>query len=133
MVLIMTMISKDIFFRLMEENNAKTLKELSNMYGYKDNWATTTRKREGIPFEACAMTSEKFGVSMDYLLFGEDKNSMDINELKTSITEGIFAIMQSDMIVLSKDVKISTMANIITSEIVENCDIKMSAKVKRAI
>ncbi|PKH86234.1 hypothetical protein [Colwellia sp. Bg11-28] len=129
----MTMISKDIFFRLMKENNAKTLKELSNMYGYKDNWATTTRKREGIPFEACAMTCEKFGVSMDYLLFGEESNSIDINELKTSITEGIFAMMQTDMIVLSKDVKISTMANIITSEIVENCDINMSKKVRKAI
>ena len=127
------MISKDIFFRLMKENNAKTLKELSNMYGYKDNWATTTRKREGIPFEACAMTSEKFDVSMDYLLFGKENNTIDVNELKTSITEGIFAMMQTDMIVLNKDVKISTMANIITSEIIENCDIKTNEKVRKAI
>jgi hypothetical protein len=117
----------------MKINNAKTLKELSNTYGYSDNWATLTRKREGIPTEACAITAEKFGVSMDYLLLGKENNSIDINLLKTSITEGIFAAIQSDMIVLSKDVKISTMTNVITSEIVENCNIKTNEEVKKAI
>jgi hypothetical protein len=127
------MISKDIFLRLMEENNAKTLKELSNMYGYKDNWATTTRKREGIPFEACAMTSEKFNVSMDYLLFGIEKNSIDVNELRTSITEGIFSAVQCDMIELKKDVKISTIANLITSELDDNGNVRIDKNRKKAI
>ncbi|MCP4988319.1 MAG: hypothetical protein GY928_20405 [Colwellia sp.] len=113
--------------------NAKTLKELSNMYGYKDNWATTTRKREGIPFEACAITAEKYNLSMDYLLFGKDRNSIDINELKTSITEGIFSAVQCEMIELKKDVKISTIANLITSELIENDDVRIDKDRKKPI
>lgn len=129
----MSLISNDIFNRLLELYNTRKMNELSEMLGYKHNWGAATRKRSGIPFEACVIASLKFNVSMDYILFGKENSSIDINELKTSITEGIFAMMQSDMIVLSKDVKISTMTNIITSEIVENCDIKTSEKVNKAI
>ncbi|MEW6995974.1 hypothetical protein AADZ84_17200 [Colwelliaceae bacterium MEBiC 14330] len=126
----MELISNDIFLRLMKENKAKTLKELSNIYGYSDNWATLTKKRDGIPFEACAITAKKFNLSMDYLLFGKENNSIDINELKTSITEGIFSAVQCDMIELKKDVKISTIANLITSELVENGQVKVAEEKK---
>ena len=129
----MSLNSNEIFSRLLELFKTKKMNELSILLGYKESWGAATRKRSGIPFDACVITAEKFGVSMDYLLYGKESNSIDINELKTSITEGIFAMMQSDMIVLNKDVKISTMANIITSEIVENCEIKTSEKVRKAI
>jgi hypothetical protein len=120
----MNMISKDIFMRLMEVNKINSLKQLSNEYGFTDNWATTTRKREGIPFEICAKTAIKYNVSMDYLIFGiENSNKVDINELKLSVTEGVFAAIQADMIVLNKDVKISHVTETITSEIKEACNI----------
>lgn len=121
----MNMISKDIFLRLMEVNKIDSLKKLSNEYGFTDNWATTTRKREGIPFEICAKTAMKYNVSMDYLIFGiEDKSEkLDINELKISITEGVFSAIQTDMITLNKDVKISHVTEVITSEIKEVCNI----------
>ena len=122
----MNMISKDIFMRLMEVNKINSLKKLSNEYGFTDNWATTTRKREGIPFEICAKTAEKFNVSMDYLLYGiDDSKKIDINELKISITEGIFAAIQTDMITLNKDVKISHITDVITSDIKEVCNISV--------
>jgi hypothetical protein len=122
----MVMISKDIFLRLMELNNVKTLKELSNKFGYTDNWATTTRKREGIPFEACARTAIEKNLSMDFLLFGKsvNNNEIDINELKVSVTEGVFSAIQTDMIILNKDVKISQVTETITSEILDVCNIK---------
>ena len=129
----MSLNSNEIFSRLLELFETNKVNELSILLGYKDSWGASTRKRGGIPFEACVIASLKFDVSMDYILFGKEKSSIDINELKISITEGIFAAMQSDMIVLSKDVKISTMANMITSEIVENCDIKAKEEVKKAI
>lgn len=121
----MNMISKDIFMRLMEVNKIDSLKKLSNEYGFTDNWATTTRKREGIPFEICAKTAMKYNISMDYLIFGiEDKSEkIDINELKLSVTEGVFSAIQTEMISLNKDVKISHVTEIITSEIKEVCNI----------
>lgn len=125
--------SNDIFERLLNLYETKKLNELSIKLGFKKNWGSSVKNRGSIPFEACAKAHDEFNVSMDYLLYGKESNSIDINELKTSITEGIFAAMQSDMITLSKDVKISTMANMITSEIIENCDIKTSEKVKEAI
>jgi hypothetical protein len=127
--------SEDIFFRLMSTCKTSTLKELSEMLGYKYNWATTTKKREVIPYEACSIVVEKFGTSMDYLLYGIDNspNKVDINELQISITEGIFAAVQQEMIVLNKDIKISTMANMITNEIIENCNIDIQENIKKAI
>ena len=47
-----------------------------------------------------------------------------INDLKISVTEGIFAAIQTDMITLNKDVKISHVTEVITSEIKEVCNIK---------
>jgi len=127
--------SEDIFLRLMSTCKASTLKELSEMLGYKYNWATTSKKREVIPYEACSIAVEKFDTSMDFLLYGTDNTpkKIDINELKISITEGIFAAVQQDMITLSKGVKISTMANMITNEIIENSDIDTQDNKKIAI
>jgi len=102
----------------------KTLKELSNKYGYKDNWATTTRKREGIPFDICVKISEEKNVTMDYLLFGIRNNSVDMGEIKAAVTEGVFSAIQSEMIELNKNVKISQVIEIITSEIKDTYKIK---------
>jgi len=127
--------SEDIFLRLMSTSQASTLKELSEMLGYKYNWATTSKKREVIPYEACSIAVDKFKTSMDFLLYGTDNTpqKVDINELKISITEGIFAAVQQEMITLNKNVKISTMANMITNEIIENCEIETQDSKKKAI
>lgn len=129
----MPMISKDIFIRLMNVYNVDTLKELSETLGFKQNWATSTRKREGIPFEACAIASEKMNVSMDYLLFGEsvDENGIDISKLKISVTEALFTVIQTDMITLGKDIKITDVIESITSEVASTCNVKHEKQLKK--
>jgi len=114
---------------------ARTLKELSETLGYRYNWATTSKKREVIPYEACSIAVNKFNTSMNFLLDGTDNSpkKIDINELQISITEGIFAAVQQEMITLNKNVKISTMANMITNEIIDNFEIHTQDFKKRAI
>jgi hypothetical protein len=83
----------------------------------------------------CLKVAIEYKLSLDYLIFGEGNENIkvDISELKTSITEGIFAAVQEDMMILSKDVKISTMTNMITSEIIENCGVTIKREIKKAI
>jgi len=116
------MISKDIFFRLIEVCEVKTLKELSKMYGHNDNWATNARKREAIPFDICAKVAIEKNVSLDYLIFGVS-NEIDMNRLKSSVTEGLFSAIETNMFTLNKDVKITNVIDILTSEIASSCNI----------
>ena len=124
--------SEEIFLRLMSACNTKTLKKLSEQLGYRYNWATTTRNRNVVPWEACAKVSQEKGISLDYLIFGSEQNNnaLDGNELRLSIAEGLFAAIQTNMISLEKDVKISHITEIITSEIKEGCNINADLKQK---
>jgi hypothetical protein len=119
------MISKDIFSRLLITTEIKTLTGLSKELGYTENWGTTTRKRGGIPYEACSKVSELHNISMDYLLYGIDNERKEINtdEVRIAVTEGIFSAIQSNLITISKDVKISHVSDVITSEIIEVCNV----------
>lgn len=121
----MSLNSNEIFSRLLLLFKTKKMNELSILLGYKESWGAATRKRGGIPFEACVIASEKFNVSMDSLLFDTkaDRKEIDINELKLSVTEGIFSAIQTELITLNKDVKISHITEVITSEIKEVCNI----------
>jgi len=129
------MISEDIFSRLLLVSGEKNLNGLSKILGKTESWAASTKKRKGIPFEACAEIAKTHSVSMDYLLFGikTEEAKLDINEIKVSITEGIFASIQQEMIVLNEGIKISTIANAIANEIIENCDLKTNEDIKKAI
>ena len=131
----MNMISKDIFSRLMTITGINTLTGLSKELGYTENWGTTTRKRGGIPFEACAQISEKHNVSMDYLLYGIDneRKELDVNDLKVAVTEGLFTLIQLKLMEPAEGVKISTMATAITDEIITSCDIEKKIEPKKAI
>lgn len=126
----MTMISKDIFLRLMDTCDVKTLKELSTRYGYKENWATTTRKREGIPFDVCAKVAQEKGVSMDYLLFGSEEEATEtydgyeeinhgINKLKQAITDGVYRAEKFEILTINGEWRISTITDFIIKEITD--------------
>jgi len=121
----MTLNSNDIFERLLNLYETKKLNELSIKLGFKKNWGSSVKNRGSIPFEACTKACEEFNVSMDYLIYGieEELEKTDINKLKLSVTEGVFAAIQTNMITLNKDVKISHVTEIITSEIKEVCNI----------
>ena len=131
----MRMISKDIFSRLMTTTGINTLTGLSKDLGYTENWGTTTRKRGGIPFEACAQISEKHNISMDFLLYGIDneRKELDVNDLKVAVTEGLFTLIQLKLMEPAEGVKISTMATAITDEIITSCDIDKKIEPKKAI
>ena len=131
----MNLNSKEIFNRLLKLYKTDKMNELSVLLGFKENWGASTRKRNGIPFEACAKAAFEKNISMDYLVFGINNpdNMIYLNELRTSVTEGLFTLIQLDMLVPGKDVKISTMADAITSEITTNCDIETTSKDKKAI
>ena len=71
---------------------------------------------------------------MDYLIFGgvNTSNSLDVNELKLSITEGLFYTIQTDLIKLNDGIKISTITNAITNEIIENNEIKTTEETNKS-
>ena len=73
-------------------------------------------------------------LSMDYLIFGgvNTSNSLDVNELKLSITEGLFYTIQTDLIKLNDGIKISTITNAITNEIIENNEIKTTEETNKS-
>jgi hypothetical protein len=124
----------EIFKRILSACNIKNLKELSLFFGYKENWASNTRTRNVIPWEICLKVAIEHNLSMDYLLFGEPNtsNSLDVNELKLSITEGLFYTIQTDLIKLNDGVKISTVTNAITNEIIENNEIKTKEETNKS-
>jgi len=124
----MSLNSEAVFSRLMLVTGAKTLSALSEALGYKYNWATTSKKREVIPYDACHLTAIKYDVSMDYLLYGTDKesNKIDFNSMRIAIAEGVFSAVQLEMIMLKKGVKVSTIANVITNELIDYCKIENS-------
>ena len=118
--------AKDIFSRLLDTTGSKTMTGLSELLGYQINWATTMKKRNSIPFEACAKVSEEYGVTIDFLLTGKkvDKAYIDKNDLKVAITEGLFTTIQTELISLNEGAKISTVANAICDEVVESLNIE---------
>lgn len=120
----MTMISKDIFLRLIQVSEVNTLKELSKKYGHNDNWATNAKNREAIPFDICVKVAKEKGVTMDYLLFGtqEEYEGMDgfdddINKLKQSITDGIYQAERFEILTINGEWRISTITDMVIGEI----------------
>jgi hypothetical protein len=124
----------EIFDRILNACKIKNLKELSIYFGYKENWASSTRTRKTIPWDICLKVAIEHDLSMDYLIFGglNASNSLDVNELKLSITEGLFYTIQTDLIKLNDGVKISTITNAITNEIIENNEIKTTEETNKS-
>lgn len=123
---------EEIFLRLKRLYNVEKLSELSEKLGYKYNWATTTKNRNKVPWEACAKAAQELNVTTDYIFFGENGTNKKASEenIRIAVTEGIFAAIQTNMITLNKDVKITQLTEIITSEIKQTCDINSNSKEK---
>jgi len=105
----MSLNSNEIFSRLLKLFKTQKMNELSVFLGYKESWGAATRKRGGIPFEACVIATEKFDITMDYLLFGEKKNDskQDIDQLRGSITDSIYELIDSGIITKNEKIGIS--------------------------
>jgi len=125
----------EIFDRILITCKIKNLKELSIHFGYKENWASSTRTRKTIPWDICLKIAIEYNLSIDYLVFGKgsNENKVDIDELKTPINEGIFNAIQADLIELKEGVKISNIVKSITSEISEHYDVQEIKAVKKVV
>lgn len=125
--------SKEVFERLQKAFGINTLTGLSKALGNQSNWATLARKRGAIPYEACVIASEKFGISIDYLLTGREleKAYIDKNDLKIAVTEGLFTTIQTELISLNDGAKISMVANAICDEVVESLNIEHEESAKK--
>ena len=125
----------EIFERILITCKIKNLKDLSIHFGYKENWASSTRSRKTIPWDICLKIAIKYNLSLDYLVFGVASNvkRIDIEELKTPINEGVFNAIQAELIELNEGVKISNLVKTITSEISEHYDIQEINKIKKVV
>jgi len=125
----------EIFDRILNTCKIKNLKELSIHFGYKENWASSTRSRKTIPWDICLKIAIEYNLSIDFLVFGIENNSnkIDIDELKTPINEGVFNSIQAELIELKEGVKISNIVKTITSEISEHYDVQEVNLTKKAV
>jgi len=125
----------EIFDRILNTCKIKNLKELSIHFGYKENWASSTRSRKTIPWDICLKIAIEYNLSIDFLVFGieNSSNKIDIDELKTPINEGVFNSIQAELIELKEGVKISNIVKTITSEISEHYDVQEVNLTKKAV
>jgi len=125
----------EIFDRILNTCKIKNLKELSIHFGYKENWASSTRSRKTIPWDICLKIAIEYNLSIDFLIFGivSNANQVDFDELKTPINEGVFNATQADLIELKEGVKISNIVKTITAEISEHYDIQEITKTTKIV
>lgn len=116
----------EIFGRLLKIKNFNTLKELSIEYGYQKNWGSNSRLKGTIPWDLCLKVAIEHKISLDYLIFGKESETIKVNidELKLSVTESVFKAIQTNMIELQEEVRISDVIEGITSDIEKVCDIE---------
>jgi hypothetical protein len=111
----------DIFERLLEACNLKTLKELSLEFGYKTNWASNCRLKDVVPWDVCLKVAIDKKISLDYLIFGieEEKKKIDekSGEFNKGVLNGIFNATQYGLITPQKDVEITKIADVIINQI----------------
>jgi hypothetical protein len=116
--------SKEIFSRLLKVFGTDKMNYLSRELGYKESWAATTRTRGGIPLEACVIATQRFNVTMDYLLLGireeyegNEEFDNDITILKQSITDAIHRSEKFGILTINDDWSTSAITDQIIGEI----------------
>ena len=116
----------EIFERLLKIKNFNTLKDLSIEYGYQKNWGSNSRLKGTIPWDLCLKIAIEYKLRLDYLIFGKESETIKIrmDELKLSVTESVFKAIQTNMIELQEDVRISDVIEGITSDIERDCKIE---------
>ena len=91
-----------VLTRLSELYGVNQLKELSLALGYDKSWATNTKRRGGIPYDACAKAVEEFKVSFDFLIYGDEKSNLPTDQIQIPFYE-ISASAGSGELVLSEE------------------------------
>lgn len=111
----------DIFERLLDACNLKTLKELSLEFGYKTNWASNCRLKGVVPWDVCLKVAVEKKIRIDYLIFGIEEIEKTVdeksNEFQKGLINGVFNATVYELITPQKGVAITQIADIIHSQI----------------
>jgi len=91
-----------VLTRLSELYGVSQLKELSLKLGHTQSWAANTKKRGGVPYDACVKAAEEFNISMDFLLYGKEKNTLPTDQIQIPFYE-VSAAAGSGDLVLSEE------------------------------
>jgi len=104
--------------RLSELYGVSQMKELSLLLGHNQSWAAATKKRGGIPYDACVKAVKEFNVSLDFLVYGEEKTTLPSDHLEIPFYE-VSAAAGSGDLVLSEEMKslVSFDANFLRNEL----------------
>ena len=78
--------ANDVFKRLKFVFNVKTSKELAQKTGFSESGISSAIKRNSIPYDFCATISLKYGIPLDWLIFGD----IDENRFNRSIERNFF-------------------------------------------
>ena len=78
--------ANDVFNRLKFVFNVKTSKELAQKTGFSESGISSAIKRNSIPYDFCATISLKYGIPLDWLIFGD----IDENRFNRSIERNFF-------------------------------------------
>ncbi|MDK1285950.1 helix-turn-helix domain-containing protein [Pseudoalteromonas umbrosa] len=82
--------ASEVFEKLKDLYGCSTLKEICETFGKNKAWAGQMIKNNSVPYPQCVQACEDHNVSMDWLLFNKEGQSVDKAELLNLIQEGIF-------------------------------------------
>ncbi|TQF71132.1 bacteriophage CI repressor [Pseudoalteromonas luteoviolacea] len=82
--------ASEVFEKLKDLYGCSTLKEICETFGKNKAWAGQMIKNNSVPFPQCVQACEDHNVSMDWLLFNKEGQSVDKAELLSLIQEGLY-------------------------------------------
>lgn len=106
-----------IYDRLIDAHEVSQLKELSQILGYSENWASKMKQRKSIPYEACLKTSLEKGLSMDYLMFGKVATSLSFEETKEIVDSSLWTAHKLKFLSLHNDADLDALSDFFTEKL----------------
>lgn len=82
--------AKQVFERIQDLYGFKNLTELSKYFEKNGNWAASMIKNDSPPYPICVQACLEKNVSLDWLIFGENKAVCSKKELLSKIEQGLF-------------------------------------------
>ena len=79
--------ASDVFERVKFVLNVKTNRELAKKTGINESGISNTIKRNSIPYSLCAEISSKYGIPLDWLIFGDIDGDQSHRHLESSFFE----------------------------------------------
>ncbi|KZN58730.1 hypothetical protein N473_04660 [Pseudoalteromonas luteoviolacea CPMOR-1] len=90
--------ASEVFEKLKDLYGCSTLKEICETFGKNKAWAGQMIKNNSVPYPQCVQACKDHNVSMDWLLFNKEGQSVDKAELLNLIQEGLFESKELDIL-----------------------------------